>query len=195
MNVLSRQSGPAVLPVTIEECKRDLRILDSDQDVYLNELIVAAVDYLDGHNGVLGHAMITQTWRLTLKRFYDTVRLPFAPVQSVSAITYYDGDNAEQSLDVASFTLAGATDYAWLERVPTVTLPGTYDRPDAVRVDFVAGYGDTASDVPAGIRRAIRMLVAHWFEHPTPQMVGASMAHVPLHFEHVIGAYRRQVVW
>lgn len=35
----------------------------------------------------------------------------------------------------------------------------------AIQVNYIAGYGDLRTDVPAGIRQAMKMLVAHWYEH------------------------------
>ena len=45
---------------------------------------------------------------------------------------------------------------------------------NAFEVAFTAGYGDEASDVPAPIRHALKLLVAHWFEHREPVVVGAA---------------------
>ena len=50
---------------------------------------------------------------------------------------------------------------------------------NAFEVAFTAGYGDEASDVPAPIRHALKLLVAHWFEHREPVVVGAAPPEVP----------------
>jgi hypothetical protein len=48
--------------VTLDELKGPLAIPDDD-DEYVDTLIAVATDYLDGYSGVIGRAMITQTWR------------------------------------------------------------------------------------------------------------------------------------
>ena len=39
---------------------------------------------------------------------------------------------------------------------------------NGIEIAFVAGYGDRAANVPAPIRQAILLLVAHWYEHREP---------------------------
>ncbi|MEM1142731.1 MAG: phage head-tail connector protein [Pseudomonadota bacterium] len=192
MIALKRLSAPQALPVSLSDCKRDLRILDDDEDAYISSLIGAAVDYVDGYEGVLGHALITQTWQLTLSKLSDLIVLPFAPIQSIAQVAYYDQSNETQVLEGA-YRLVGDNSRARLERDQGVTLPGTYDRMDAVSIDFVAGYGG-ASAVPLSIKRAIRLLVAHWFEHPTPVVAGKALASVPVSFDALISQHCRRFV-
>ena len=37
-------------------------------------------------------------------------------------------------------------------------------RANGIEVDFTAGYGEAATDVPDLLKRAVLMLVSHWFE-------------------------------
>ncbi|RUM40311.1 MAG: hypothetical protein DSY80_10440, partial [Desulfocapsa sp.] len=53
-------------PLTLAEVKDHLRILDNDQDTLLSSLITAATSYLDTRHGILGRALITQTWEMRL---------------------------------------------------------------------------------------------------------------------------------
>ena len=41
-------------------------------------------------------------------------------------------------------------------------------------IAFIAGYGDAPPDVPAPIRHALKLLVAHWFEHREPVALGVA---------------------
>jgi uncharacterized phiE125 gp8 family phage protein len=43
--------------------------------------------------------------------------------------------------------------------------PVTQIRDDAIKIEYVIGYGDAASDVPQTVRHALMMLVAHWYEN------------------------------
>ncbi len=36
---------------------------------------------------------------------------------------------------------------------------------NGIEIDVTAGYGPSSLDVPAPLRQAIMMLVAHWYEH------------------------------
>lgn len=166
MTILTRTAAPATYPVTATEVKADLRIQHSSEDTLIISLIAAATDYMDVPNGVTGKALITQTWTLSVPRpdKDDRIVLPVTPVDSVSSITYYDTDNAQQSLTVGDYHLYKEDDWAYLEPKTPGDWPNVYDRRDAITVTFVAGYG-AASAVPESIKRAIRLLVGHWYEH------------------------------
>jgi uncharacterized phiE125 gp8 family phage protein len=167
--ILKRTVAPAAYPVTVAESKADLRVQHTAEDTLIDSLIAAATDYADVPNGVVGKALITQTWTLSVRSFEPNLKLhiPITPVQSISSITYYDADNVQQSLTVFDFYLYGDEDTAWIEPKPNVTLPTVYPREDAITVTFVAGFGATSASVPNSIRQAIRLLVAHWYENRT----------------------------
>lgn len=166
MYPLNRVIAPTVSAVSLAECKTDLRISGSEHDAEIVRLINDAIDYCEGPNGVIGLPFLTQTWEMTARKFEAKCLLPLAPVQSLASITYYDTDNAQQTYDVSNYILYGDDSYARIETLDTATLPSTYDRPDAVKIRFVVGFGDTAESVPASVRRAIRVLVSHWFDNP-----------------------------
>jgi uncharacterized phiE125 gp8 family phage protein len=50
---------------------------------------------------------------------------------------------------------------------------------NAFEVDFTAGYGDEADDVPGPIRHALKILVAHWFERREVVVLGLGAQEVP----------------
>ncbi|WP_027949866.1 head-tail connector protein [Haliea salexigens] len=187
---LIRRVAPTVLPVTVSECKRDLRIFDQSSDPHIAEIIKEVVDYLDGPDGAIGRALVTQEWALSMRDFYTVIDVPLTPVQSIESISYFDTENATQSFDVASYFLHSDNDQAHIELVPGASMPGVYDRPDAVSIVFKAGYGDTAQDVPASIRRAMRILVAHWFDNPVVYS-SSSVNAMPMSAEALIAIHRK----
>ena len=50
---------------------------------------------------------------------------------------------------------------------------------NGVEIDFTAGYGALATDVPAPLREALLLLIAHWYENREPIAVGAPEMLVP----------------
>ena len=52
-------------------------------------------------------------------------------------------------------------------------------RLNAFEVDFTAGDGDEADDVPGPIRHALKLLVAHWFERREVVVLGLGAQEVP----------------
>ena len=62
---------------------------------------------------------------------------------------------------------------------------------NAYEVAFTAGYGDEPEDVPAPIRQALLLLVAHWFERREPVVLGAAPQEVPATVAGLLLPYRR----
>jgi hypothetical protein len=60
---------PAVQPVTLAQLKAHANVETSDWDGPLQIYLDAAVAWLDGYAGVLGRAMVTQSWILSLDHF------------------------------------------------------------------------------------------------------------------------------
>jgi len=95
-------------------------------------------------------------------------------VQSVSWVKYYDANNELQTLSTANWQLETINEPATLR---ILEFPTLYDRPDAVQIQFIAGYG-AASTVPGNIISALLLFTAHLFEHR--ETVGpAQMFEVP----------------
>ena len=61
---------------------------------------------------------------------------------------------------------------------------------NGIEIAFVAGYGAAAADVPAPIRQAILLLVAHWHEHREPVAIGDADAPVPPTVSDLLQPYR-----
>jgi uncharacterized phiE125 gp8 family phage protein len=161
-----RVSAPATTPVSLAEAKAHLRVDHTDDDTRIASLIQAATDHFDGWNGILGRALVTQTWRADFSCFprAGRLRLPLTPVQSITSIAYWDLSNSDQTWNSAQYTLYaghGGTyvlGYSW---------PSIYGRADAIRVTFIAGYGD-ATAVPQPIKAAILFYVEMLYEGADP---------------------------
>lgn len=159
---------------------------------YLLALTEAAVAMLDGPEGRLGRCLLEQTWRLTIDHhFPPIIGIALPPVLSIEAITYVDDAGADQTLNPSNYRVAGAG--AWLTEVyPAygLTWPAVRWQKEAIGVEFKAGYGDTADDVPAPILQAVRMLVGHWFQNREAVNVGNITSEIPLGVRTLIQPFR-----
>jgi uncharacterized phiE125 gp8 family phage protein len=151
---------PAVEPLTAEEAKARLNIGDEVSDEVMDALITAARQGIDGADGWLGRALITQTWRGTLDQFPCwELNIPLPPLQSVLAINYIDGTGAQIEFPDSDYQIVPG-------RRPYITpafqksWPSTRCQSDAVSIDFVVGYGEP-SDVPEPVRSAIALMVSN----------------------------------
>jgi uncharacterized phiE125 gp8 family phage protein len=189
MSALVLVSAPATTPVSLTEAKAHLRVDHSDDDTLITALINAAVAHLDGKDGILGRALITQTWDLKLDEFCPAIRIPLPPLASVTSITYVDTDGATQTLAADQYTVTSG-EPAKIVPAYNVTWPSTRCVPEAVKVRFVAGYGN-ASSVPAGIKAAILLHVGTLYRDRETVNIGNIINELPA-YDALIAPYK---VW
>lgn len=154
---------PATEPITTAEAKAFLRVEHAEDDALIGALIAAAREAVERHTA---RALLTQTRRA----YYDAAEarlplvLPYGPVQSVTAAYTHDAGGTETAVSAGAYYLAG--DRIALSPSTDAASWPTYERgADALSAVFVAGYGDTAEDVPEQARLAVRYLVADYYEN------------------------------
>jgi uncharacterized phiE125 gp8 family phage protein len=61
-----------------------------------------------------------------------------------------------------------------------------------VKVVYVAGFGDAATDIPSPLRTATKMLAAHWYENRefTKTQSDQNQAVAPVHLQSILNRYR-----
>lgn len=192
LTFISEPSGsPAdTNPVSLADAKAVLRVSGTSEDSTIQGYIDAAIAHLDGKDGTLGRALMTQTWDVTFNDFPSgsgSIVLPLPPLQSVTSVKYFDASNVEQTVSSSDYRVLTRTPG---EIEPVDGWPSVYDRKDAVTVRFVAGYGSAATDVPQPIRTAINMLVAQWYDNRTPINVGQSVSRLPNTVEALVAPFR-----
>lgn len=185
--VLTRSTAPAAL-LDLPALKRHLRVDHDGDDDLIASLAAAAQSALDGPSGMVGKALVTQSWTMTRARLTGktVLRLPVFPFRSLTSVSYYDADNSAQSADLADFTARGGEEFAYIE--PVTAWPAMYDRPDALTVVWSAGYG-SADQVPGELIVAAKMLAGHWYEN-REAVVPGQMSELPLAFRELVDLRR-----
>jgi uncharacterized phiE125 gp8 family phage protein len=180
---LSLVTAPALEPVTLAELKAHCRIDVGDEDALISALGKAAREHVE----TLTHRpLITQTWDLTLDAFpCGVLELPLPPVSSVTSISYIDQAGDTQTWDAALYRVdLPSGPFAGPARIQPIyggTYPITQAVTNAVTVRFVCGFGSTALSVPASLRHAIKLLVAHWYDTGRgPVQIGNIVQSIPL---------------
>lgn len=184
------ETAPAEQPVSLDDIKRHVRrALSTDDDAMLQAYIDAAVAHLDGWRGVLGRCMVTQTWIQPFTGWQSGLALPFPDIASVT-VRYTDAEDALQTLtEGLDFELGDIEGVPTIWYAPSFSAPDlTINKPAPIEVELTAGYG-AAADVPAAVKQALRMLVAHWFLNR--EAVGeTAMAEMPASVTALIAPHR-----
>ena len=188
---LVRTVEPVLEPATLQEVKTHARGVHTDEDVYIESLSASARSYAEMFTR---RAIITQTWQLTLFGFPRIIILPNPPLQTVSSIQYVDQDGSTQTLSTDVYAVDTTVEPGVVSLKVNQSWPQTREDIAAVTVAYVAGYGDTRTDVPASYRHAIKFLAAHWFELREPVVVGTIISKVPTSVESLLWANRVMAV-
>ena len=141
----------------------------------------------------LSLALVTESWSLYLDGWprSGTIVLPIQPVQAVTAVRVYDPDDSPTIVNSETYSVDVLSEPARLVLSAGAVQLSPARLLNAFEVAFTAGYGDEASDVPAPIRHALKLLVAHWFEHREPVVLGAAPQEVPATVAGLLLPYRR----
>lgn len=179
-------AGPAEEPVSLAEAKAFLKVDDSAEDGLITTLIGAARLHVEG---VTGKALLAQSWRIVLDDWPEggVVRLPVAPLISVTGISAVDDNGGSHDIALAQFL--SEPDRLVVPRV-VVGMPVLQTR-QGLEIDYVAGFGTEPAGVPADLRQALLGLVAHWYEHRDAVIVAGSGAIVPSGFDRTIAQHKR----
>ena len=192
LTIVTAASAPVL---SLDEAKSHLRVDISDDDTLIQAFVSAATQHAEMF---MRRALITRTYDYWLDAWPEErwLRLPMPPLQSVTEIAYYDEDDTEATLSADDYLVDAKStpgrvllrnDASW----PSVTLRVA----NGVRVRFVAGYGDAASDAPEDIRNAIRLLTGHFYENREAVVsTGAVPKELPFAVRALLWPYRVEVV-
>jgi len=179
-------TAPAALAVSVADMKTYLRIDTSDDDQLIEDFIVAATSSVREY---VKRALITETLEMTMDGFScgeeddrllamgagihtgsknyflgnpDNIELMFPPIQSITSIKTFDVANTESTFSSGSYQADEQGGRIYLNQ--GVVWPANLRRYEAVKIRYVAGYGNASTDIPAPITMAIKMHVARMYE-------------------------------
>ena len=169
---LALTQPPVGEPVSLADAKAHLRVDHDAEDGLIGHLIAAARAHLEES---LGRAMITQGWTWWLDAWPQgyAVPLPIAPVQSIEVVRLYGADDTASVLPPTAYLLDGLGSPPRLLRRGANAWPSPGRPVNGIEIAFTAGHGSLAGEVPAALRIATLLLVAHWYEHREPTEAAA----------------------
>ena len=156
-------AGPASEPLTLAEAKEFLRVDHDAEDALITSMIVAARATVET---LTRRALIDQSWRLVRDAWPASglVPLPISPLRSLDAVALIDGDGDEVAVPLGGFLIDTAR-LPGLIRVDRTAVPAPLRPLAGIALDITAGHGPDAADVPAPLIEAVRLVLAHFYEH------------------------------
>jgi uncharacterized phiE125 gp8 family phage protein len=189
---------PPAPVISLVDAKKHLRVEHGDDDTYIEGLIAAATEWIDGNSeekGWLGRSLGLQTLEMTAADFCSGyIVLPYPPIVDIVAVQYVDADGVTQTMASDQYRLSGRRDL-----MPLAGAAWPYVRcEDAVRIQYRAGYGsfDTAEPpvwtpaLPKPIWAAILMLVGQWYQSREPVVLGATVETLPFAVDALLSTFR-----
>lgn len=182
---------PAALPVSLAEIKAHCRIEGfEDDDVIAEAYATAAVSYLDGYAGVLGRAMMRQTWSVGFDDWCDRLRLPFCDVSAVT-VAYIPPPGSKVQVSSSDFLLGEDSRSAFVDFRDSFEAPSLSDEVAfPVRVEATVGWA-TAADVPWALKAAVLLLAGHLYAN---REATGDVTELPFGVKTLIAPFRRIVL-
>lgn len=183
---LIRTAEPAVEPVTLAGMKAHLRVTHDSEDALITDLIKAAREEVERSTSL---ALINQSWRLAMDRWPRDrlVLLRRNPVINVSSVIVFDETGETLTLPADAYHLDAL-------HTPARLLFDNIEQPrrrlNGIEIDFSAGYGESGVDVPESFKRAITILVAHWFEFRGAYGARDQPVSIPDEYLRIIASFR-----
>ena len=170
---------PQEEPLSLGEAKDHLRVTSTGEDSLIGRLIVTARQSVERR---LGRALPTQTYDYFLDAFPrgDAIEVPRPPLQSVTSVKYTPDGGVETTFASADY-LVDTTGHPG-RIVLGVSEAWPSDQLQAINglvVRFVAGYGNTPTDIPEPIRQAVLIYLATLFEHREAVVAGTTVSPLP----------------
>jgi uncharacterized phiE125 gp8 family phage protein len=183
---------PADWPVSTSEASDHLRDADPSNTALINLYRDAAIQSIEAE--LISVQLMPATYELQMDDFiYDGdgfLVLPKAPLISITSLTYDDLTNtpvvwASSNYQIDSASLPGRI------RI-TGSTPAVFDKPNAVRIRYVAGYASAAL-VPFPLKAAILLRMAHLYENRQEEESGVINRALTVGVKRLIAPFRLPV--
>jgi uncharacterized phiE125 gp8 family phage protein len=148
-------------PVTLDEAKDHLRVVGTDDDQYINGLLLAATEWAEKFQN---RTYVLRPRSMELDAFQTIICPPYPPLWSVTSISYVDTNGTTQTLAEAYYRVNTGSEPGRITEAYNYYWPDTRAVTGAVTISYIAGYG-TAAKVPDDVKAAIKLIVGHLYEH------------------------------
>jgi uncharacterized phiE125 gp8 family phage protein len=148
-------------PVTLDEAKDHLRVVGTDDNNYINGLLLAATDWAEKFQN---RTFVQRARTMELDEFKTIICPPYPPLVSVTSIVYVDTNGTNQTLSATYYRVNTGSEPGRITEAYGYYWPLIRDVTGAVTIIYEAGYGKAAK-VPDDVKAAIKLIVGHLYEH------------------------------
>lgn len=159
---LKLKTAPLLEPISQDVAKNHLKVDSADDNVLISALITTARQLAERETN---RAFITQTWQMYMDSAPEEIEIPKPPLQQVIDIKVISEAGDESIVNSTLY------DVDWSENSPgRVKLKSWCSWPThrgfaSFIIEFKAGYGDAATDVPEALKQGILQLLSHLYEN------------------------------
>jgi uncharacterized phiE125 gp8 family phage protein len=186
-------------PVTVTEARAhceaplygDSAIDDADDAKFLG-WIQAARQHAEVFTGL---SLARKTYMVALDEFDEDIVLPWAPVLSVTALTY--ATPASSGVSSGEYELVQGVDFVLddfsqpARLVPVSTWPSVLAATNRIQITYEAGYGgdEDQEAVPPAVKQAILLTIGHLYAN-RESTTAKAMAELPLGIDDLLRPFR-----
>lgn len=146
-------------PITLDEVKQRLRLVgNADFDSELTRLITVAREMCEA---ITGRDLINKTYRGFLDYYCNQIEFTKSKLQSISSIKYYL-NNTLNTLSPSNYYFTNSTNYSKLVFTENFNID---NKLQAIEIEFIAGYGTTASTVPTSLKEGMLAFIDWLFNN------------------------------
>ena len=160
------KTAPTVAAITIEDLIDHLKLSDDEavlMDTTLTRLIDEATAFVEDYTW---RTLTTQTWTWYFDEWPDgrVIYVPRPPLQKVNSIKYLiDGEAVRTTF--SSYTTDISKEPGEIHLLSNYSWPSeTLSPSSGIAIEFDAGYGDDATDVPVRIRQAMLINCSMYYD-------------------------------
>ena len=149
---------PTQEPITLDEAKLHCSVTQDDENALIEAYIGAARQAAEAY---LSRGLFTQTWTAQFSTWAETFWLPMAaPLQSITDVKYYDGNDALQTLSSSYYVVDTTSEPGCISRAATYAWPTlSAERRMPIQITYVVGWTDVAL-IPELIKQGMRYHIA-----------------------------------
>jgi len=149
-------------PFTTAEIKLHLRVDHATDDTLIAQIMLAATTAAEHYQK---RTYITRPRTYHLDKFPRVIRPPYSPLVTITTLKYIDTGGTLQTLANTEYRVDIVKEPGRITEAYSTSWPSIRSVTGAVQLVYTSGYGALSTDVPDDIRAALKMMIAHLYEH------------------------------